>query len=200
MWAYVSWADLSNFTASLSVPVHVILGILSTTLVKVVGLCIIRGLSQARAKSGGGFSGKGLDCSGPLGEVGFSVFWGFKNYTILVHSTLVASHFDIQVRWFFIRVGKTVFITRSELGKVLFLALSVTSVCVWNISRNCWTDLRQIHTEDVFGPSLGWVWRSKSISAAWVRFMFGKTSAVVLISQRERSLYAVARPSVVCRL
>jgi len=23
---------------------------------------------------------------------------------------------------------------------------------------NRWTDVRQIHTEDVFGPSLGWVW------------------------------------------
>ena len=41
---------------------------------------------------------------------------------------------------------------------------------LWNI----WTDLRQIHTEDVFGPSLGRVWRSKSISTACVRFMFGK--------------------------
>jgi len=27
--------------------------------------------------------------------------------------------------------------------------------------RNCWTDLRQIHMEDVFGPSLGQVLRSK---------------------------------------
>jgi len=25
---------------------------------------------------------------------------------------------------------------------------------------NCWTDLRQIHREDMFGPSLGRVWRS----------------------------------------
>ena len=59
--------------------------------------------------------------------------------------------------------------------------------------RNHWTDLRQIHTEDVFGPSLGQVWRSRSnvkgqghqeqkwhflaLSAACVcvLFMFGKT-------------------------
>ena len=41
---------------------------------------------------------------------------------------------------------------------------------------NRWTDLRQIHGEDVFGPSLGRVWRSRSISAAYVRFMIGKTS------------------------
>jgi len=27
---------------------------------------------------------------------------------------------------------------------------------------NCWTDLHQIHSEDVFGPSLGRVWRSRS--------------------------------------
>jgi len=41
---------------------------------------------------------------------------------------------------------------------------------------NRWTDLQQIHTEDMFGPSLGRVWRSRSISAACVRFVFGKTS------------------------
>jgi len=28
--------------------------------------------------------------------------------------------------------------------------------------RNRWTDLRQIHTEDMFGPLLGWVWMSRS--------------------------------------
>jgi len=53
---------------------------------------------------------------------------------------------------------------------------------------NRWMDLRQIHTEDVSGLSLG-VWRSRSnvkrqghqgqklhflaLSAAWMRFMFG---------------------------
>jgi len=41
---------------------------------------------------------------------------------------------------------------------------------------NCWMDLRQIHTEDMFGPLLAWVWRSRSVLAACVRFMFGKTS------------------------
>jgi len=35
-------------------------------------------------------------------------------------------------------------------------------------------DMRQIHMEDVFGPSLGRVWRSRSILAACVQFMFGK--------------------------
>ena len=62
-------------------------------------------------------------------------------------------------------------------------------VCVWNISRNSWTGLRQIHNEDVFGPSLGRAWRSEvkgqghegqkrhfRPSAASVRFMFRKTS------------------------
>jgi len=58
-------------------------------------------------------------------------------------------------------------------------------VCVWNILG--WTDLRQIHTEDVFGPSLQWVWRSRSkvrdkktafsaLSVACTWFMFSKTS------------------------
>jgi len=57
---------------------------------------------------------------------------------------------------------------------------------------NRWTDLRQIHTQDVFGPSLGRVWRPRSklkdqghqgqktafstLSAACVRFVFGQTS------------------------
>jgi len=27
-------------------------------------------------------------------------------------------------------------------------------VCVWNISENRWVDLRQIHMENMFGPSL----------------------------------------------
>jgi len=55
-----------------------------------------------------------------------------------------------------------------------------------------WTALRQIDREDMFGPSLGWVWRSllkvkrqrlqgqkrhfSALLAACVRFMFGKTS------------------------
>jgi len=64
-------------------------------------------------------------------------------------------------------------------------------VCVRNI-LNHWTDLLQIHTEDVFGPLRRQVWRSKSkikgqghqgqkqhfsaLLAAFMRFMFGKTS------------------------
>jgi len=75
----------------------------------------------------------------------------------------------------------------SELHKVLFLALSVTFLCMKYL-RNCWTDLRQIHTEDVFGSSLGWVWMSRLKvkcqghrgqkqhfwpSAACMQFMFG---------------------------
>jgi len=56
---------------------------------------------------------------------------------------------------------------------------------------NLWTDLHQIHMEDVFGPSLGrvWMWRSKvkvtqvkkwhflALLLACVQFMFGKTSS-----------------------
>jgi len=55
---------------------------------------------------------------------------------------------------------------------------------------NSWKDLCRIHTEDVFGPSLRWVWRwsqslsspgtkkrhFSALSAACVQFMFGKTS------------------------
>jgi len=61
---------------------------------------------------------------------------------------------------------------------------------------NHWTDLRQIHTEDVFGPSLGRVWRSikvkgqghqvqkrqfSALSVACMRFVFGKTSLPLVI-------------------
>jgi len=51
---------------------------------------------------------------------------------------------------------------RGELRKVLFLALTVTFLFVYEISREPLNRLRQIHREDVFGPSLGWVWRSRS--------------------------------------
>ena len=44
---------------------------------------------------------------------------------------------------------------RSELRKVLLLALSVAFCLCMKCLWNCLTDLRQIHTEDVFGPSLG---------------------------------------------
>jgi len=71
-------------------------------------------------------------------------------------------------------------------------------VCLWSFCLcmkylgNCWTNLSLIHMEDVFGPSLGRVWRSGSkvkgqdhqgqktafltLLAACMRFMFDKTS------------------------
>ena len=45
-------------------------------------------------------------------------------------------------------------IARSELHKVLFWR-SVTFCLCMKYLGNRWTDLRQIHMEDVFGPSLG---------------------------------------------
>jgi len=58
-------------------------------------------------------------------------------------------------------INRYVITARSELRKVLFLAPSVCFLFVHEMSRD-WTDLRQIHTEDVFGPTLGRVWRSRS--------------------------------------
>jgi len=56
-----------------------------------------------------------------------------------------------------------IFTANSELQKVLFLAPSVCVFCFCvKYPRNRWTDLHQIHMEDVFGPSLGRVWRSWS--------------------------------------
>ena len=43
---------------------------------------------------------------------------------------------------------------RSELFKVLFLALSVTFLFVYEISQEPPNGLHQIHRDDVFGPSL----------------------------------------------
>jgi len=43
----------------------------------------------------------------------------------------------------------------------------------------CWTDMWHIHTEDVFGPSLGPVWRSRSILVACMRFVWQTIFALV---------------------
>ena len=80
----------------------------------------------------------------------------------------------------------TVVTARSELRKVLLFG----AVCDFFV---CWTDLRQVRKEDVFGPSLGRVWMSRSkvkvtiegqkwndilpLSAACMLFMFGKISS-----------------------
>jgi len=51
----------------------------------------------------------------------------------------------------------------SELLRVLFLALSVNFFCLcMKCLGNCWMDLCQIHRKDMFGPSLGRVWMSRS--------------------------------------
>jgi len=87
----------------------------------------------------------------------------------------------------------TMFTACRELRRVLFLAPSVCVFCLcMKYLGNGWTNLRQIHKEGVFGPSLGRVWRSRSnvkgqghqgqknafstLSATCVRFMFCKTS------------------------
>jgi len=61
----------------------------------------------------------------------------------------------------------TVITARTELRKVLFLALSVSFSFIifylWiKYLRNRWTDLRQIHSKYVCKPSLGRVWMSMS--------------------------------------
>ena len=44
----------------------------------------------------------------------------------------------------------------------VFGAISLSCFCLCTkYHRNCWTDLRQIHTEDMFGPSLSRVWGSE---------------------------------------
>jgi len=88
---------------------------------------------------------------------------------------------------------------RYHFYRTRWMAVNCGMFCFWHCQSavslfvyiiylgNRWTNLRQIHTKDVFGPSLGRVWRSRSrspgtntaflaLSAACVRFMFGKTS------------------------
>ena len=56
---------------------------------------------------------------------------------------------------FYLRVNPIVTATAcSELSKVLFLALRLVFF-VYEISRELLNRLRQIYTEDVFGPLLG---------------------------------------------
>jgi len=79
---------------------------------------------------------------------------------------------------------------------------------------NRWTDLRQIHTDDVFSPSVGQVWRSRKVkgerskspgtkrhfsalSAACVRFVFGGSSAV--FTARSFYLFAVNAAQLLCK-
>ena len=73
----------------------------------------------------------------------------------------------------------------------VFGAVCVLCLCMKYLG-NRWTDLRQIHRKDVFGPSLGGIrmsgstvkgqdhqeqkWHFSALSAACVRFLFGKTS------------------------
>jgi len=47
-----------------------------------------------------------------------------------------------------------IFITRSELREVLFWRRQSVFLCMKYL-ENSWTDLRQAHKEDGFGPSLG---------------------------------------------
>jgi len=58
--------------------------------------------------------------------------------------------------------GSFLFTARSKLRKVLFLALSVTFCLGIKYLGNRWTDLCQIHRADMFSPSLGRVWMSRS--------------------------------------
>ena len=70
---------------------------------------------------------------------------------------------DLIVLILIINSSENVITARSELRKVLFLALSVAFYFCMKHLWNRWTDLRQIHREDMFGPSLRriWMWESK---------------------------------------
>jgi len=78
----------------------------------------------------------------------------FRVLAALLHGTLVVG------------VSQTAALNRGRhiysAGRPSRSALAHILVCVWNISGTAErADLRHIHTEDVFGPLLGWVWRSR---------------------------------------
>ena len=74
--------------------------------------------------------------------------------------------------------------------------------CLWpfclcmKYPGNRWTDLRQIHTEDVFSPLLGRVWRSKvkgkghQEQKRYFRLNFGGLHAVCCILMHQSSHFA----------
>jgi len=72
--------------------------------------------------------------------------------------------------------------TCSELQwKVLFLELSVCGFCLCVNLGNHWTDLRQIHMEDMFDSSLRRGWRSRSPGTKTTFFgLFGGLPAVYI--------------------
>jgi len=92
-----------------------------------------------------------------------------------------------------------------------FLVPCVTFVCVYEISRESLNGFAPNSQEYVFGPSLGRVWRSRSkvkdqrsrspgakrhlsdLSAACVRFMYGKTSLASSYSSFYWATHMLAR-------
>ena len=89
------------------------------------------------------------------------------------HANVLPCELNCVVSWFNLKrfivsyccLAK-IFTARTELRKILFLALRVTFylfVCLcMKYLWNRWTHFHQIHRDDVFHPSLGQVWMSRS--------------------------------------
>jgi len=69
---------------------------------------------------------------------------------------------DLIILILIINSSENVITTRSKLRKVLFLALSMAFYLCMKHLWNRWTDLRQIHREGAFGPSLRRIRMSES--------------------------------------
>ena len=83
----------------------------------------------------------------------FSCYWLFVSYVQCCRAWQLAVGYIFVVSIIII-----VITTRSNCIRFCFWRC-LWRFCVWNISG---TDFCQIHREDVFGPSLGQVWRSRS--------------------------------------
>jgi len=102
----------------------------------------------------------------PLSSALWPLYKGAVRFTVVFYfilSSFITSHFCMCVGLLCMETYYRTPWTAEALRKVLFLAPSVCffSLCM-KYFGNRWTDLRQIHMEDVFGPSLGRVWRSRS--------------------------------------
>ena len=132
-----------------------------------------------------------------------------KNLFVLSYSVIMEFGY-LQISRY--RTSLWNLVANFELSQFLPLKVNCVRFCFWRCLwlfllcvkylGNRWTDLRQIHTEDVFGPSLGRVWRSRSrsISAACVRFVFEKTSLLLFSGFSpqhvdRRNVANVVRPS-----
>ena len=121
---------------------------------------------------------------------GPSLEWVWMSRSKVKFTRDIKQHFSaLLVACMHFVFGKTSLLYAVNCGRFCFWCHHSVFFCLCvKYLRNCWMNMHQIHTEDVFHPLLGWVWRSKvkvtrdkkrhflALLVAGVRFIFGKTS------------------------